>query len=107
MGMKSSVVPLEMSDRTLARKIAQVSRDSSRVALTTHAKQRMRQRRILLTQVIKVLQEGLVVEHAHRDVYGSWKCTLEKTVAGDRIKVAAALRSGDDGEMVIVITVMN
>ncbi len=108
MGMvKPKIIPLAMTDHGLARKIAQIAGDSSRVVTTLHARKRMRQRRVLLTQVIKVLQGGSVVEHAHRDIHGNWKCTLEKLVAGDRIRVAVALESDDSGELVIVITVMN
>jgi len=108
MGMaESKVVPFGMNDQMLSRRIAEVAKDSSKVIILPHAKQRMRQRGVLLTQVNQVLLRGRVVEHAHRDIHGNWKCTLEATIAGDRIKVAAALREDPAGDFVIVITVMN
>ncbi len=101
-----------MNDETLRRKISAIARESlhsaaPRVILLPHARQRMRKRKILLTQVYDALIRGVVVEHAHRDIKGCWKCTLSHLTAGDRIKVAAALCLADDGEIVVVITVMN
>ena len=96
-----------MSNETLRKRIALISRDSARVVTISHAKKRMVQRRILLTQVLQVLNGGKVVEPAHRNIHGNWQCTLERLVAGDRIKIVAALEERISGEHVIVITVMN
>ena len=104
---ESNIVPLGMDNETLRRRIAQLALDSSRVVITQHAKARMKQRGVLRTQVSHVLQKGKVVEPAHRNIHGNWQCSLEEVVAGDRIKVAAALERSGDGELVIVITVMN
>lgn len=108
MGMaESKIVPFGMNDQMLSRRIAGVAKDSSKVFIVDHAKQRMRQRGILRTQVDRVLMTGKVVEHAHRNIHGNWQCTLEATIAGDRIRVAAALEEDPAGDFVVVITVMN
>jgi hypothetical protein len=107
MGMAHpKVLRFEMNDASLKRKIAEIAADSSRVVLMPHAKRRMRQRRVLITQVLHVLRRGHVVEPAHLDINGCWKCTLECLVSGDRIKVAAAVDKNEHGELVVVITVM-
>ncbi len=67
----------------------------------------MLKRKISRTQVLEVLRKGYIVEHAHLNIKGNWQCTLEKLVAGDLIKVAAALMTDSSGEWVVVITVMN
>ena len=107
MGMAAPVLRLQMSDASLARKIAGIAQDSARVVLTFHAKKRMRQRRILLSQVLHCLRKGRVVEPAHQDIHGCWKCTLEALVSGDRVRVAAAVSQDESGELVIVVTVMH
>lgn len=107
MGLAAPALKLIMNDASLARKIAQIAADSSRVVITGHAKKRMRQRHILLTQVVHCLKHGIVIEPAHQDIKGSWKCTLEASVSGDMVKVAAALSTDDFGELVVVVTVMN
>jgi hypothetical protein len=96
-----------MNDATLKRKIAEIAADSSRVVLLPHARRRMRERRVLLTQVVHCLRHGNIVEPAHLDMKGCWKCTLECLVSGDRVRVAAAVDKNERGELVIVITVMN
>lgn len=96
-----------MSDAILARRIAEVSEDSVNVIITAHAKKQMRRRRILLTQVMKVLQRGRVVEPAQQDMRGNWKCTLELLVSGDLVKIAAVVKETGMGDRVLVITAMN
>jgi hypothetical protein len=46
---------MTMNDHSLKRKIAELAADSSRVIVLPHAKQRMKKRRILLTQVLHCL----------------------------------------------------
>ena len=102
-----AVIHVTMNDASLSRRIAEIAGDSSRVVPSPHAKNRMRMRKILLTQVLHCLRRGKVIEHAHVDIHGCWKCTLEAVSAGDRIKVAAAVSKDEIGEYVVVITVMN
>jgi len=103
----SNVLPFEMNDQTLRRRIAQVVANSERMLPSAHALARMRKRKILPTQVLKVLRTGYIVEHAHQNIKGNWQCTLEAVIAGDLIRVAAALVSEPNGDWVVVITVMN
>ena len=105
--MAAPILKLHMNDVSLARKIAEIAADSSRVVPSLHAKKRMRLRKILLTQVLTCLRKGKVVEPAHLDIHGCWKCTLEAVVSGDRIKVAAAISQDEADEYVVVITVMH
>jgi hypothetical protein len=101
----SSILPFEMNDETLRKKIAQVVADSSRMKLSWHARRRMRSRRISPRQVLETLRYGYVVEHAHRNVKGHWQCTLQHRTGGDEVRVVAALIASGE-ESVVVITVM-
>lgn len=64
-------------------------------------------RKVLPTQVLHVLRLGFVVEPAHRNIRGNWQCTLEAHVAGDHVRVVAALMTDSEGEWVVIVTVMN
>ncbi len=103
----AAILPLRMNDANLKRRIAALAQDSAKVVVTTHARKRMRERRVLLTQVIEVLQKGVISGSAHQNIRGNWQCTLTKVVAGDRIDVAAAIYVDAAGELVIVITVID
>jgi len=107
MGMSAPILKFAMNDISLKRKIAKIAVDSSRVVIRPHAKKRMRKRRILLTQILHCLRNGNVIEPAHQDIHGCWKCTLESHTSGDVVKVAAAIDRDADGELVVVITVMH
>ena len=96
-----------MTDASLRRRIAELARDSANIVIVQHARQRMRERHILWMQIQKVLLSGQVVEHAHLDIHGCWKCTLKLTVSADSIRVAAALGEDKNRNRVVVITVMN
>ena len=97
-----------MNDETFRRQIAAVvATDSLRMIVPLHAKKQMRKRRVTDLQVLYVLRKGHVVEPAHQNIHGNWQCTLEALIAGDRIKVAAALLTEQNNKSVVVITVMN
>ncbi len=96
-----------MNDQNLRKKIAEVVADSSRMILSPHAKKQMLRRKVIPTQALHVLRRGYVVESAHRNIKGNWQCTLEAHIAGDTIRVAAALLTDSSEELVVVITVMN
>ena len=96
-----------MNDENLRRRIAALAANSSTVEVRAHARKRMRERRVTLTQVLDVLRKGRVVqgEGAHLNIHGNWECKLERIVAGDRISEVAAVCS-DGREAVIVVTVV-
>ena len=102
-----NIVAIGMSDARLRRLISTLAANSGNVLFSTHARKRMKERRILATQVLYVLTHGMVIEPAHQDIHGNWKCTLQATSAGEVVKVAAALTDDASGKQVVVITVMN
>ena len=105
MGMTDEPIPFRLNDRNLRRLISETAKDTSRVFLTLHARQRMRERKINRGQVFDCLLNGVVSEPAHENMHGNWQCTLTRLNAGDAISVAAALDRADNGDWIVVITV--
>jgi hypothetical protein len=105
MGMKPVMIPFALNDRNLLRLLRAAAGDTSRVFMTSHAKQRMRQRKITPTQVYDCLRKGVITEPAHVNIHGHWQCTLMRRNSGDEVCVAAALERNDDGDWVAVVTV--
>lgn len=105
--MVNSPVPFKLSTPAALRLIREIAQDSSRVIVTIHARQRMRERRISLPQVLDCLRKGQIAEGPAQDVHGNWVCTLRWRHAGDFIRVAAAIKQDvPTGQKLIVITVM-
>ena len=105
MGMPAEPIPFRLNDQNLRHLISETAKDSGRVFYTPHAKQRMRERKITLTQVLDCLRCGTVSEPAHTNLQGNYQCTLTRRNAGDLVRVAAALERDEDGDWVVVITV--
>lgn len=97
---------LALSDPAFLRRLRAIAGDSNRVIVTTHAKRRMRERRINQRQVLECLRRGRVVESAHLTIHGDWKATLEHQFAGDAVRVAVAIEQQEDGDLAVVVTVM-
>jgi hypothetical protein len=106
MGM-AKVQPMQLTDTSFLRRLRSIAQDSGRVIVTGHAKQRMRERRINLPQVLECLRCGRIYEPAHLTIRGDWKATVEHQVAGDLVRVAVALEKQKGGELAVVVTVMD
>ncbi|MCR4303266.1 MAG: DUF4258 domain-containing protein [Gallionella sp.] len=102
-----TVRPLPLSDASFLKRLRAIAKDSHRVYLTPHAKQRMAQRRVNLRQVLECLRKGRICEPAHLTIQGDWKATLEHQYAGDMVKVAVAIEKQEDGDFAVVVTVMD
>ena len=102
-----TVQPIRLSDAGFIKKLRAIAKDSHRVVLTKHAKQRMGQRRINMHQVLDCLRKGRISEPAHLTIQGDWKATLEHQCAGDMVRVAVAIEKQEDGDLAVVVTVMD
>lgn len=92
--MSVHVLPFRLSRAQALKLIREAADDTGRIILTPHAEQRMRQRRITMTQVTVCLRKGVITDGPR------W---IEPSIAGDDVKVALAI---DPGARVIIITVM-
>ncbi len=106
MGM-TNVQPLKLSDPTFIQRVREIAADSNRVFLTDHAKRRMRERKVTRMQVMECLRKGTISEPAHLNIHGEWQATLTHQNAGDQVKVAVSIERQEDGDLAVVITVMN
>ena len=102
-----TVKPIQLTDASFLKRQRVSARDSHRVVLTVHAKQRMVRRKINLRQVMECLRKGRIFEPAHLTIQGDWKATLEHQYAGDMVKVAVAIEKQEDGDLAVVVTVMD
>ena len=101
-----TVQPIQLTDAGFLKKLRAIAKDSLRVVLTKHAKQRMKKRRINQRQVMECLRKGWIYERAHLTIQGDWKATIEHPYAGDLVRVAVAIERREDGDLAVVVTVM-
>lgn len=99
-------IPLNLTSQAALRIIQAAAADSARVFLTHHAKQRMKERKITLTQILDCLRRGRISEPPHRDIHGNWKCNVSRFHAGEDVTVSVGIKRDEQtGDFLIVITV--
>jgi hypothetical protein len=94
-------VPLPLSRPRAAAILRAAADDGGKVVFTGHALRRMRQRRILRTQVLRCLGRGRIVEGPAADIHGNWTCRIVGLAEGRKLSVAVAIELPDG---VVVIT---
>ena len=104
MGMSKTVRAL-LSDKRAKELLKTAGAKGSRLAFSTHAEERMKERRISRKQVLETLRNGTISEPLHKDVRGDWRCSVNWFYAGLGLTVAVAFKLLKNGEMVVVVTV--
>lgn len=107
MAKKPKKEPVYALSRNEAIRLAkEAGKEQLPIQWRDHAMDRMRQRAISTTDVLRVLRAGVITEDPHMDSrYQSWKCRFEGYSAGTHIAVGVGIP--DDKSVVIVITAID
>jgi hypothetical protein len=98
-----NVVPLKLSKPAALRVIREIAANPDNVVPVAHAKKRMRERRLSMTQVRRVVLAGFIDGDPWLDEHGSWRVTMRGGAAGEQITVGLAI---EWRVRVLVITVI-
>lgn len=82
---------MRLSKPAAVRIIKEIGADPDRIVAVSHAKMRMVQRKISMTQVRRVVQSGFVDGEPWMDEHGNWRLTMRGTSAGEQITAAIAI----------------
>lgn len=94
-------IPNKKEAEAIIRKLAV----EGKIGFHEHARKNMKKRKITTLQILKCLEKGTLLEepftsHSHK----GYETSLERSVAGDWIKVVVCLRWSQD---LLVITAIN
>ncbi len=78
------IIPLRLRAERAQEIIREIARDTSKVILSDHAKERMEEREISDIEVYRVLQTGHVMAEPTRTENKEWKCKVVKRLKGSR-----------------------
>ena len=101
-----NVILMNLNDATALKMVKELAKDSSNVVMVHHANIRKDQRQVSDLEILKCLRNGRVVESVHRTTHGNWKLTIGHYLMQRNIRVAVALDNGNDGNYLIVVTVI-
>ena len=102
-----SVFPLTVqSAKALIRDLAE--NHSVRVKFSKHARDRLLERDITITQVFSVLssRSSRFFEQPYQTARGDWAMSLEGIAAGDSIRVPLVLKRPESDPSALIITVI-
>ncbi len=102
----NNVILMNLNDATALKMVKELATDSSNVFMAHHATIRKGQRHVSDLEILKCLKNGRVVESVHKTAHGNWKLTIGHFLMQRNIRVAVALDNGDDGNYLIVVTVI-
>jgi len=99
----SSVTSFRLTAGRAEERIHEIAKTSGLVKLTLHAKDRMRERDIVVQDVYRILEAGHVLDAPERTQTGDWKCKITMKVPGRRTAgvVAVIVQNG----RLVVVTV--
>lgn len=86
-----NVVPLKLSKPAAAKIIKEIGADPDRIVPVPHAKLRMKQRKISITQARRVVQAGFIDGEPWMDEHGNWRVDMRGMSAGEQITVGLAI----------------
>jgi len=78
--------------------------DTGRIIWTEHARERMRDRDITTSQVMRCIRHGRITEGPAPEMKGGWRMTLDVLAAGDPLRVVIVLTHDDSNDLIIVVT---
>lgn len=86
------------------QKLRASARDTSRIKLTTHAKERMKERCISMKQIICCFEHGEITEGPYLDTRGTCKANVSVRTAGEYITATVAFKETTNGDLSVVVT---
>lgn len=101
--MSDQVSLLELTKEMATRYVAEVADSTDRLKISSHAKQRMNERDISSSQILRTLKQGNIAEGPYQDTKGRWNCRFEGYSAGKGLAVVVGFYV-KNGVRVIVIT---
>lgn len=85
------VVPLKLTKPAASRIIKEIAADPNKIVPVSHAKKRMVQRKISITQARRVVQAGFIDGEPWKDERGNWRVIMRGTSAGEQITVGISI----------------
>ncbi|MGE8560975.1 MAG: DUF4258 domain-containing protein [Acinetobacter sp.] len=85
-------------------KLREFAEDTSKIKLSKHVRERMKERYISLKQIICCFEHGDITEGPYPDTRGDCKLNVTVRTAGEYITVTVVIKSEEDGDFSIVVT---
>lgn len=86
------------------RKLREFAKDTGKIMLSKHARERMVERNISYKQILCCFEHGDITEGPYLNTRGDCKLNITVRTAGETITTTVAIRSCNNGDSSIVVT---
>lgn len=100
--MAGNVLPFGLT-RAQAETLIRDLASANKFVIEPYFRQRLKERGITMSQVLRALKEGHMDQGPKRDEHGDWRCRVRKRVAGRRVRVVVGI-SGGLGVLYLITT---
>ena len=101
---KSKPTPIALSRPRAQEILREAAQDSSRVIMTYHALERMEERHITQTGILRILRSGTIIEGPVRNIQkANWECKVAGYDSGENLIVKVAIEHDKNGAIVVTV----
>ena len=86
------------------RKLREIAKDTRKIKLTKHVRERMQERGISLKQIICCFELGDITEGPHLTTRGDCQLNISVRTAGEFITTVVVIKVRENGDFSIVVT---
>lgn len=86
------------------KKLREFAKDTSKIKLSKHARERMKERCISFKQIICCFEHGDITEGPYPNTRGDCQLNVSVRTAGEYITTAVAIKITENGDFSVVVT---
>lgn len=85
-------------------KLREFATDTSKIKLSKHARERMKERNISFKQIICCFEHGDITEGPYMNIRGDYQLNVFVRTAGEYITTVVVIKMNENGDSSIVVT---
>ncbi|MBF4456118.1 DUF4258 domain-containing protein [Acinetobacter sp. SK-43] len=85
-------------------KLREIAKDTRKIKLTTHVRERMKERGISLKQIICCFEHGDITEGPYQTTRGDCQMNVSVRTAGEYVTAVVVIKVRESGDFSIVVT---
>ena len=93
-----------LTEKEARLKLKEFAKDTSKIKLSSHARERMKERSISFKQIICCFEHGDITEGPYLNARGNCLMNITVKSAGEYITSTVEIRQNENGESSIVVT---
>lgn len=95
---------MSLTEIEAKHKLREIAKDTRKIKLTTHVRERMKERGISLKQIICCFEHGDITEGPYQTTRGDCQMNVSVRTAGEYVTTVVVIKVRESGDFSIVVT---